>query len=60
MSRTQRNLLYIEFEDDWNDGKSVRKHVNKSKRLKIKQNLRYLDFNDPDELEAVDSLETVY
>jgi hypothetical protein len=55
MARTQRNFFYADCDDEWNDGKSVRKHVNKSKRLKIKQNLRDFDFND---VELMDSLET--
>lgn len=59
MSRTQRNFFNTDFDDDWNDSKSMRRHVNKSKKLKIKQNLRYLDLNEYD-LEVMDSLETVY
>lgn len=49
MSNTYRNFLMQvspNAEDDWNDGKSVRKHVVKQRRLQVRQKLRNFNVED--------------
>lgn len=52
MSNTYRNFHLtagrLHEEDDWNDGKSVRKHVVKQRRLRVRQQLRNLEINEVD------------
>lgn len=52
MSNTYRNfhltVRQLHDEDDWNDGKSVRKHFVKQKRLRVRQHLRNLNVDEFD------------